>query len=101
MLQLTSRAAAMLRDERSERGIPDSFGLRVQRSEEHAGLRLQFVDGPLDGDEVGATEGLGVFVAPEVADALASQTLDVHEAAGSAGLVLRDQNPDGAWPNSL
>jgi Fe-S cluster assembly iron-binding protein IscA len=91
MLQITSRAAAALNEERSQRGIPESFGLRVQqeRSDSTTGLRLEFAAAPVPGDEVSETEGVRVFVAPDIADVLAGQAID---ASDEAGLVLRDQS---------
>ena len=90
MLQITSRAAAVLNEERTQRGIPESFGLRVQeeRSNSTSGLRLEFAAAPVPGDEVGETDGVQVFIAPEVADALAEQAIDTAE----GNLVLRDQS---------
>jgi Fe-S cluster assembly iron-binding protein IscA len=89
MLQITSRAAAVLSEERAQRGIPDSFGLRVQeeRSNSTGSLRLEFAAAPAPGDEVGETEGVQLFIAPEVADALSEQAID----AADGSLVLRDQ----------
>jgi iron-sulfur cluster assembly protein len=91
MLQITSRAARALNEEKSHQGIPDSFGLRVQqdRSDSTVGLRLEFTAAPVPGDEVGETEGVRVFVAPEVADVLAGQAIDASE---DSRLVLRDQS---------
>ena len=91
MLQLTNRAAARLSEERTHRGIPESFGLRVDqdRSDSTVGLRLEFTDAPIPGDEVSETEGVRVFVAPDVADVLAAQAIDISE---DEDLVLRDQS---------
>jgi Fe-S cluster assembly iron-binding protein IscA len=90
MLQVTGRAAAVLNEQKSQRGIPESFGLRVQqdRSDSTAGLRLEFTAAPVPGDEVGETEGIRVFVAPDVADVLAEQAIDTSQ---DSGLVLRQQ----------
>ncbi len=90
MLQITSRAAAVLVEERADRGVPDSFGLRVEQdhSDSTARLRLEFTESPIPGDEVGESEGMRMFVAPDIADALAEQTID---ALDGSGLVLREQ----------
>jgi Fe-S cluster assembly iron-binding protein IscA len=102
MLQLTSPAAAVLREARAERGVPEHFGLRVQsaRSEEkeRGGVRLDFAESPSEGDEVGETEGMRVFVAPELAEPLADQTLDAQETAGGQKLFLREQTGDTWLP---
>jgi Fe-S cluster assembly iron-binding protein IscA len=91
MLQVTTRAAAVLNEERSHRGIPESFGLRVQqdRSDSTARLRLEFAATPVAGDEVGETAGVRVFVAPDIAEVLAGQAIDASE---GSGLVLREQS---------
>jgi Fe-S cluster assembly iron-binding protein IscA len=91
MLQVTTRAAAVLNEEKSQRGIPDSFGLRVEqdRSDSTARLRLEFTEAPVAGDEVAETGGVRVFVAPDVAEVLAGQAIDTSE---GSGLVLRDQS---------
>lgn len=91
MLQVTSRAAAVLNEQKSQQGIPESFGLRVQqdRSDSSAGLRLEFAEAPVPGDEVGETEGVRVFVAPDIAEVLGGRAIDASE---GSGLVLRDQS---------
>jgi Fe-S cluster assembly iron-binding protein IscA len=90
MLQLTTRAAAILNQERADRGIPDSFGLRVHedRSDSVSSLQLEFTAEPAPGDQVGEAQGVRLFVAPDVADVLASRAIDASE---SSGLVIREQ----------
>jgi Fe-S cluster assembly iron-binding protein IscA len=90
MLQVTTRAAAILNQERADRGIPDDFGLRVRqdRSDSVSSLQLEFTPGPAPGDQVGEEQGVRLFVAPDLADVLASQAIDASE---SSGLVIREQ----------
>jgi Fe-S cluster assembly iron-binding protein IscA len=93
MLQVTTRAVDVLREERSHQGIPEHFGVRVHsdRSDSGAVLRLAFAEAPDPGDEVGEADGVRVFVAPDVADALSGRALDTHQAPEGAGFVLREQ----------
>jgi Fe-S cluster assembly iron-binding protein IscA len=80
-----------LTDEKVERGVPDSFGLRVEqdRSDSTARLRLAFTEEPVVGDQVTESNGVRMFVAPDIAEVLAEQAIDVSE---GSGLVLRDQS---------
>ena len=91
MLQITDRALAVLTEEKADRGVPDSFGLRVEqdRSDSTARLRLAFTEKPVVGDQVTECKGVRMFVSPDIADVLAEQTIDASE---DASLVLRDQS---------
>ncbi len=93
MLQVTARAATLLKEERSRQGIPDDFGLRVGRptSDARDALELRFTPEPRRDDEVGETNGLRVFVAAEVAEPLAEQAIDTQSSESGSDLVLRDQ----------
>ncbi len=95
MLQVTPRAATVLKDARSQQGLPDQFGLRVhpQRPDRRHGIRLKFIAEPLEGDETAESDGLRVFVSPDLAEALADQTIDTQ--ATGPNLVLRDQAKPG------
>jgi Fe-S cluster assembly iron-binding protein IscA len=94
MLQVTSSAAEFLRDARSQQGFPDSFGVRLQARgpDPLGGVRLAFAEGPVEGDLVGETEGVRLFVAPEIAETLAEQAIDTQETPTGSDLVLRDQS---------
>jgi Fe-S cluster assembly iron-binding protein IscA len=91
MLQLTTRAAEILEQERADRGIPDTFGLRVRQdhSDSKSMLQLEFTEGPVPGDQVGEAGGVRLFVAADIADVLAGQAIDATE---NSGLVVRDQH---------
>lgn len=82
MLQVTSRAATTLADARAQIGAPDHFGVRVFASvtpEAKSAFQFDFVEGPVEGDQVGETEGTRFFVAPEVAEPLENAVLDAEE----------------------
>ena len=91
MLQVTDRAAEILEQERAGRGVPDSFGLRVRQdgSNSTSMLHLEFTEEPVPGDQIGETNGVRLFVAADIADALADHAID---AAEDTGLVIRDQS---------
>jgi Fe-S cluster assembly iron-binding protein IscA len=93
MLQVTARAATLLKQERSQRGVPESFGLRIAQSESdsRSPVHLEFTEGPAPGDEVSETNGLLLFVASEIADPLTEQAIDTKEGDDGANLVIRDQ----------
>jgi Fe-S cluster assembly iron-binding protein IscA len=91
MLALTGRAAASLAEVRSQKGLPDHFGVRIftsPRRGERATFQVGFVEGPEEGDEVGEKDGTRFFVAPEIAGSLAGHVLDAQE-PGERRLVLR------------
>ena len=94
MLQVTARAASLLKETRSQRGVPETFGLRVGPpvSDGGSGLQLEFTEGPVTGDEVGEANGLRLFIAPQVAEPLAEQAIDTQSSPSGANLVLRDQS---------
>ena len=94
MLQVTSSAAEFLREARSQQGLPDSFGVRLQARgpDPMGGVRLAFAEGPVEGDQVGEAEGVKVFVAPEVAETFSEQAIDRQETPTGSDLVLRDQS---------
>jgi Fe-S cluster assembly iron-binding protein IscA len=100
MLQVTTRAAAVLKEARAQRGYPETFGLRVEsrqsdparQSDSSGGLRLEFSEEPVEGDQIAETEGLRVFVSPEIAEPLAEMAIDTRDAASGADLVMRYQS---------
>jgi Fe-S cluster assembly iron-binding protein IscA len=97
MLQVTHAAATQLADVRRAQGIPDTFGIRVFEQSGAGGevmLGLQFAEDPSADDVVTEQEGTWVFVAPEVADRLATSALDVEHTAEGATLVVTPQDSD-------
>jgi Fe-S cluster assembly iron-binding protein IscA len=94
MLQLTHAAATQVAQVRESQGLPASFGLRVFGEPTPGGgveLNLAFAEVPAEDDLVSEQEGTRLFVAPEVAEPLASAALDVEETAEGAQLVLTEQ----------
>ncbi len=94
MLKVTQAAAVQLAEVREAKGLPDTVGIRVFGEPRPAGeveVGLAFAEVPAGDDQVTETDGTRVFVAPEVADALSSSTLDVKETPEGARLVLTPQ----------
>ena len=96
MLQLSPQAAAVIEEARRDQLVPDHFGVRISatHSDAMASLHVSFTDAPAEGDEVGESEGLQVFVAPDLAESLADQLLDVSPNAPDNELTLRLQEDD-------
>lgn len=92
MVQITQEATGVVQTMREQRGIPDDYGLRVYSDNTDDGqqaIRLGFADEPFEGDQVTEAESARVFVAPDLADALADVVIDVDEAGEETRLVLR------------
>lgn len=94
MLQLTSDAAATLAEACREEGMgPDEAGVRVSGSvNEGGGLSLEVTlqEEPEPTDAVSEHEGLRLFVASEVAQALSDLELAIAE-GGQEGQTLQLQ----------
>lgn len=96
MLQVSTNAASLLANARSDQGLPEHVGVRISVSPSVDGaaavnLQLGFAEAPEPGDQVTESEGTRVFVAPELADALDRTMLDTTEDSGK--LILTDQAP--------
>ncbi len=94
MLQITDRAAAFIDGARSERQLPEHYGIRIFAGAKLNGqgmLQIGFSEQPLAGDEVSEADGTRLFVAPEVIDTITDLELDVQEDDERVGLVLRKQ----------
>lgn len=94
MLKVTQAAAVQLAEVREAKGLPETVGVRLfgePRSEGEVEVGLAFAEVPAGDDQVTETDGTRVFVAPEVADALSSSTLDVRDTPEGARFVLGPQ----------
>ena len=92
MLKITHDAAVALTSARAAAGAPDEFGARfsIATAPEQGGARLAitFVDAPVTGDDVSEQEGLNVYVAPELVQAIPDATVDARPVEGETQLVL-------------
>ena len=96
MLQLTHAAAAELAGTRQAQGLPDTAGIRVYGEPTPQGelaLGVTFAEVPAEDDQVSETDGMRLFVAPEVAEPLATAALDVTHTSEGTKLVIAKQEP--------
>lgn len=93
MLEITNRASEYLEEFRSKTGAPPTYGVRVFTEPSQGGeqnIRVGFTEKPAMGDEVVETHGTSLYVAPEVADALADLVMDTDLAEDDGpSLVLK------------
>ena len=97
MLQLTESAAAALESIRRIEEIPDSHGTRLTGGPQPDGdlaVRLEFVEGPAEGDQVTAQGGTEVYVDPEVAEPLSEAVMDVRDDESGLAFVFRRQTTE-------
>lgn len=92
MLQVTNSAATVLADVKTQQGVPDHFGIRVfagQTNDGQQAIGLGFAETPADGDAVTESEGVTLFVAPELAEPLEEAVIDVESQPEGEALVFR------------
>ena len=91
MLQLTTEAADLIREIRTEHAAGDALLRVAPRGAFNGGggLMLGFVPAADVADQVGESEGVPMCVAPELADALEDKVLDVTDAPDGKALILR------------
>lgn len=92
MLQMTDRAADLLRNLRNDAQLPESAGVRVYSETAATGeptLSIGFTPEPMPSDQVADHAGLRLFVAPEIAEPLAGAVMDVVAENGESQLIFR------------
>jgi len=97
VLQLSQAAGSLLREARDAQEVPETFGVRVfaQADDDgQAALALAFTEEPAAGDQVTEQGGTEVYVAPELAEPLADQLLDVDETQDGPQLTLVPQDDE-------
>jgi Fe-S cluster assembly iron-binding protein IscA len=97
MLQMTDRAADLLRNLRNEASLPESAGVRVYSETAPSGeptLSIGFTPEPMPTDLVSDHAGLRLFVAPEIAEPLADAVMDVIAEDGESQLIFRPAGAD-------
>lgn len=98
MLQMTDRAADLLRNLRNEAQLPESAGVRIYSETAPTGeptLSIGFTPDPMPTDQVTDHAGLRLFVAPEIAEPLSGAVMDVVADNGESQLVFRPAETDG------
>ncbi len=97
MLQMTDRAADLLRNLRTEAQLPENAGVRVFSEVAESGepaLSIGFTTDPMPSDQVGEHGDLRLFVAPEIAEPLEGAVMDVIAENGESQLVFRPAGAD-------
>lgn len=97
MLQVTPAAAEQIAEARRQQGVPESFGIRIFGERQSGGemtLGVVFAEVPAEDDAVSLQGGTRVFMAPDVAEPLASAALDVESTPEGPQLVLTEQDTD-------
>lgn len=91
MIEISNAAASYVKQARAANGVPDDFGLRVDRGDADAGsrLRLRFAPGPYEDDQVSEVDGLRLFVAADVVANQVGRTIDTEVSDDGTQLVLR------------
>jgi Fe-S cluster assembly iron-binding protein IscA len=93
MLEVTEKAAALLKAAKSAQGASSDAGIRIQRAsvpERNDAIAIGFAvsDEPQAGDNAVEQHGL-LFIEPALVAALDGRTLDVSEGEQSPELVFR------------
>lgn len=93
MLKVTSDAATLLKSSRSSAGASEDVGVRffVAEVAQDGKTRIgfEFVPAPQPQDEVAEQEGLPVYVAPELTEALGDATVDAQPTGEGGQLILK------------
>lgn len=100
MLQFTRTAANVLQEARSQRGLPDTFGVRVyaaKTAEDEMAVAIGFAEVPAEGDHVAREHEPPLFVSGDIAEQLSDVEIDVapdpsSDGQGAPQLVLRPQS---------
>jgi Fe-S cluster assembly iron-binding protein IscA len=98
MLQMTDRAADLLRNLRNDAQLPESAGVRVYSETAPSGeptLSIGFTPEPMPSDQVTDHAGLRLFVAPEIAEPLSGAVMDVIAENGESQLIFRPAAGNG------
>jgi len=98
MLQMTDRAADLLRDLRRNAKLPDEAGIRVFSETAESGqptLSLGFAPDPAPGDQVSDHGDMRLFVSQELAEPLADAVMDVVAENGEPQLIFRPADATG------
>lgn len=93
-MQVTEAATAVLKEARTQSGAPPETGIRFRRvAGENAreGVRIEFAEAPVQGDEVIEEQGLRIFVAGDLVDTLSARVLDADMTPSGPQLWFREE----------
>jgi Fe-S cluster assembly iron-binding protein IscA len=97
VLQVSDTAVSVLEEARTAQEVPETFGVRLFAQTDdtgQAGLALAFAEEPADGDTVTQQHGTDIYVAPELAEPLATSMLDVEQTPEGPQLALVPQDDE-------
>jgi Fe-S cluster assembly iron-binding protein IscA len=94
MLEVTEKAAALLKAAKSAQGASDNAGIRIQRAavperDDTIAIGFALRDEPQPGDNATEQHGLRFFIDPALVAPLDGRTLDVSEGDELPELVFR------------
>lgn len=94
MLEVTKKAAAMLKAAKTAHGAPKRAGIRIRRAriserDETAAIGFVVSDKPHSGDNAFEQHGLRLFVEDSLIEPLEGRTLDVKDEEDTLELVFR------------
>ena len=92
MLRISTSAASLICEEARRNGVGTGGGMRMFIDPDERGpteVRVEFVDGPQDGDQVVVQDKARVFVAEAVVPLVSTFTLDSEPDGSTEELVLR------------
>ncbi|HEY2107062.1 MAG TPA: hypothetical protein VGH29_14790 [Candidatus Binataceae bacterium] len=94
MLEVSKKAAALLKAAKSAQGAPKDSGIRIRRAsipdrEDTVAIGFMVSDEPQSGDDAFEQHGLRVFVEDALVEPLEGRTLDVNDADEMPELVFR------------
>ena len=91
-MELSENAAAALENIRESQGIPEESGARLTADRGPSGglaLRLEFVPGVSEADQVVEQSGTEIYLAPEVVEPLEDAVMDVRDSDEGLAFVFR------------
>jgi Fe-S cluster assembly iron-binding protein IscA len=94
MLEVTNKAAALLKAAKAAQGAPEDAGIRIRRAAIADGRNAIAVgfsvsDEPQSGDDAFERHGLRIFVEDALVEPLDGHTLDVSDGGEMPELVFR------------
>lgn len=97
ILQVSETAVSVLEEARTAQEIPGTFGVRIfaNAGEDGQGsVALAFTEEPIAGDQVTEQSGTEIYVAPDLAEPLASSVLDVEHHPTGPQLTIVPQSSE-------
>ena len=94
-MEMSENAAAALESIRESQGIPEDSGARLTADQGPSGglaLRLEFVPGASEDDQVVEQSGTEVYLAPEVVEPLEDAVMDVRDSEDGLAFVFRTRD---------